>query len=234
MPAEVVPFTTAQFAPSATPPTSFAHGVAPSVTPPASFAHGVPESTTPPAAFGADSVTLANIAALKAIAASEELEGTVRLVAPAIAGGVPTAWRYVLGEHADDVANGFAQPDDYDEEENAGYWQRVDAASFTAGGYTPSVTAPASFAHGVAASATPPTAFGSEAEVLPNVTALKAIATSAALANAVRQVTSSTPGESVQAWQYLLGAHADDVANGFAQPDDYDAEENAGYWVRVL
>ncbi len=100
--------------------------------------------------------------------------------------------------------------------------------------FTPSSTPPTAFATNFTPSSTPPTVFGADSTVLANIAALKALATNAALAGAVRNVASPTPGETVQAWRYTLGVHADDVPGGFAQPTDYDEEDNAGYWQRIL
>jgi len=112
---------------------------------------------------------------------------------------------------------------------------------FATAAYVPSTTPPTAFATAsYAPSTTPPTTFGNELLPLADVAALKAIPTvdldpaAEGAAPIVRQVTSATAGEVVQVWQLLAGVHADDVANGYAQPADYDADTNAKHWRRVL
>jgi len=79
-----------------------------------------------------------------------------------------------------------------------------------------------------------PAIFGTDLVLLPDVAALKAILTASLPAGTVRDIVSAIPGETRQAWQLYAGVHADDVANGFAQPADYSATTNAKYWQRVL
>jgi len=112
---------------------------------------------------------------------------------------------------------------------------------FTTTGYAASTTPPVAFTPtGYTPSTTPPTHFGAADLPLADLAALKAIATTSLVPDAegavpiVRQVVSAAAGEVVQVWQLQAGTHADDVAGGYAQPTDYDAEDNAKYWVRVL
>lgn len=112
---------------------------------------------------------------------------------------------------------------------------------FSTSGYAASTTPPDPFGTtALAPSTVPPVPFGSTELPLADIAALKAISTTSLDPAAegavpiVRQVTSAAVGEVVQVWQLQAGTHADDVAGGYAQPTDYDAETNAKYWLRVL
>lgn len=141
MPADYTQFSSAQFAPSTTPPAPFTAPSAaapaapdefdsdsfdPSTTPPTGFSSsGYNPSTTAPAQFGGGSALLADYAALRAVLTPALALGTLRQVVAATAGETVEAWQLGTGTEADAPASGKIRPTDFHADTNPRTWTRV-------------------------------------------------------------------------------------------------------------